>query len=82
METLPNFLEKAAEGVLRLQNIECKIRGAYVPDSVAAEAAALNLSTGRYIVIKVVAEKEGLTIEEAIALYGSTKINVLMKKLP
>ncbi len=82
VEDAAELLEKAAEGVLGLQNIECKIRSAYVPDSVAAEAAALNLSTGRYIVIKVVAEKEGLTIEEAIALYGSTKINVLMKSFP
>lgn len=82
VEDAAELLEKAAEGVLELQNVECKIRSAYVPDSVAAEAAALNLSTGRYIVIKVAAEKEGLTIEEAIALYGSTKINALMKSFP
>ena|GEM_PF-6356403 len=82
VEDAAELLEKAAEEVLEQQAIECEVRSAYVPDQVADEAAALGLSTGRYIILKVAAEQEALTLEEAIALYGSKKINELMKLFP
>ena len=82
LEDAAELLEKAAEEVLEQQSIDCKVRSAYVPDSLTVEAEALSLSTGRYIVMQVAAETEGLKLEETITLYGTMKINSLMKQFP
>jgi hypothetical protein len=82
IEDAAEILKKAAKEVLEQQAVECEVRSAYVPDQVAAEAAALDLSTGRYIILKVAADQKVITLDEAIALYGTSKISELMKLFP
>ena len=72
-------LEKAAEQALAGQSVECEVKSAYIPDEVAAAAAAYGLSAGRYVLLNYVAGIEAITVDEAIIKYGALKIGEMME---
>ncbi len=71
-------LKDTAEKTLEELKLECRIGTADVTSEDVAAAASLNISVGRYVLLKYIAAKEGITIEQAIATYGSMKIGELM----
>jgi len=78
-EETADALEKAAEDALAGQPVDCAVRTAYIPDDVAANAAAYGLSVGRYLVMDYIASAEASSIEETITKYDGFKIGELME---
>lgn len=71
-------LQECAKEVIRSCDVECNVRGANVTDDISTKAAELGLSAGRYMILNYIVEKEGITMEQAIQMYGSLKIGELM----
>jgi hypothetical protein len=74
-------LVKDTKKTMESLDIECEVKGAYASGETSQKAAALGLSSGRYIVMDNVAYKEGITVEEAAQKYSGYKMNELMKLL-
>lgn len=71
-------LREGAQDMLDDLALGCRIGTAEVSDEDIEAAKALGLSVGRYLLLQYIAGVDGITIEEAIAQYGSTKIGVLI----
>ena len=73
-------LQNAAKQVAEELGAEFEIKSAFVSDEVAAQAAAAGLSAGKYLLMQYVAQAEGITLEEAIANYGTVSIGELLSQ--
>ena len=77
-ENASEALKNAAKQTAEELGVEFEVESAFVTDDVAAQAAALGLSTGRYLLMQYIAKTEDITLEEAIAKYGTARIGELM----
>ncbi len=77
-ENASEALKSAAKQTAEELGVEFEVESAFVTDDVAAQAAALGLSTGRYLLMQYIAKTEDITLEEAIAKYGTARIGELM----
>lgn len=77
-EAAVEALEKAAQEALSGQAFDCAVRTAYIPDDVAKQAAEYDLSAGRYIIMKYIADTLESSIENVMTEYGDLKIGELM----
>ena len=71
---LCEFAQEALEG----RELNCRIGAVQVSDEDVAAAQAYGISVGRYLLFEYISQVDGLTMEEVIALYGTTKIGVLL----
>ncbi len=71
-------LNKTAKEALEGLGAECEVRTAYVSDEIAVQAAALGLSSGKYLLMQRIANSEAISLEDAIAQYGSKTMGELM----
>jgi hypothetical protein len=69
--------ERAQERIREMEMVCSVVSAAVSPDDVAA-AQALGLSVGRYLIITYIAEQEGITLEDAIALYSASNMTTLL----
>jgi nucleotide-binding universal stress UspA family protein len=79
-EDAAEALQNAARQVAEELGTELEIKSAFAPDDVAAQAAAAGLSAGKYLLLQYIAKTEGITLDEAIAQYGTAKISDLMNQ--
>ena len=63
---------------VREMDMACEVVSASVSPEDVEAAQALGMSVGRYLIIKYIAEQEGISLEDAIAAYGSTKMKNLL----
>lgn len=77
-EDMTKKLKATAQQTLEELKLECRIGTADVTPEDIAAATTLNLSVGRYLMLKYIAAVEKITIEQAITTYGSMKIGELM----
>ena len=79
-DDIADALMHAARQAAEEMGAGVEVMSALVSDEVAALAAAAGLSVGRYLLINYIAQAEGITLEEAIALYGAVPISVLLEQ--
>ena len=77
-DELASLLRQSARDAASLLDGELEIRTAFVTEEIASEAAALSMSSGRYLLMKHIAKAEGISLEEAIARYGQIAIGALL----
>ena len=70
-------LQQTAEQVALEQNIVFAIRTGQVSDEIIEAAAAAGLTPGKYLLMEYIAKQEGITLEEAVALYGTASVGEL-----
>ena len=75
---LAEALKKDAKEALKQLSVKCNVRTAGVSPEIASAAQKLGISSGRYLLLAHISGKENITIEEALAKYGSMKIAELM----
>ena len=75
---LAEGLKDRARERIREMDMACEVVSASVSPEDVEAAQALGMSVGRYLIIKYIAEQEGITLEDAIAAYGSTKMKDLL----
>ena len=78
-EELLENLKDAARQTLDGLGLECEVTTSYVEPEIVEEAKAVGLTPPRYLAIKYLAEKEGISFEEAKEKYGSLKMGALLK---
>ena len=78
---LANLQTTAADKLTTL-GITCDVVASAVEPEIAQTAKAAGITPGRYLLIKYLAERDGITIEQARDLYGSMKMKDLLKMIP
>jgi len=73
-------LEQSAINALETLQIECTVKSAVITQEISQTAASYGLSSGKYLILDYIASQEGITLEEAIAQYGSLRIAELMEQ--
>lgn len=81
-ETLLTNLQMSAADKLTTLGIACNIVASEVEPEVAQIARAAGITPGRYLLIKYLADRDGITIEQARDLYGKMKMKDLLKMIP
>lgn len=76
---LTENLKDVAADTLDTLDIKCNVASTVIASDIPAKAEALGISSGRYMIFDYIAKKEGTTIEEAIAKYGTLKISELLR---
>ena len=76
---LTDGLKHIAKKALKTLDVKCKIKAASISPDIAAKAEALGISAARYVLFDAIAKKESMTIEQAIAKYGTLKIAELVR---
>jgi hypothetical protein len=76
---LADSLKTITSDALDSLNINCNIKVANISSDVSSKAEALGISAGRYMIFDYISKKEGITIEQTIAKYGSLKVADLMR---
>ena len=77
-EGLAEELKDRVRERVREMDMACEVVSASVSPEDVEAAQALGMSVGRYLIIKYIAEQEGISLEDAIAAYGSTKMKDLL----
>lgn len=77
-ELLQNLQDTATQRLSEL-GLACDVVVSAVEDEITEEAKLSGLTPGRYLLLTYLAEKEGITLEEAKAKYGSLKMGKLVK---
>ena len=72
-------LRALARETLRTKGSDVDVDYTAIGADVSAKAATLGLPGGRYLMMAYVAQSQGITVEEAIAQYGSLKVRELMQ---
>ena len=75
---LAQSLREIARDYLRTLGKEYEVDSTSLGADVSAKADTLGLPGGRYIMMEYIAQQQGITVEEAIALYGGEKVKTLM----
>ncbi len=75
---LAEGLKERAQERIREMEMVCAVISAAVSQSDVAAAQALGLSVGRYLIIKYIAEQQGMTLEDAIAMYSTSHMMTLL----
>jgi|GEM_PF-1601337 len=78
-EELLTSLQDSATQRLTELGLACEVVVSTVEDETVDEAQLSGLTPGRYLLLKYLAEKEGITLEEAKEKYGSLKMGKLVK---
>lgn len=78
-EELMESLKDAARQTLDGLGLECEVTASCVEPEIVEEAKAAGLTPPRYLAIKYLAKKEGISFEEAKEKYGSMKMGALLK---
>ncbi len=78
-EELLSSLQDTATQRLTELGLVCDVVVSTVAEETVDEAQTSGLTPGRYMLLKYLAEKEGITLEEAKAKYGSLKMGKLVK---
>ena len=76
-EESTSALQQTAEQVALELNAIFEIRTGQVSDENAEAAAAAGLTPGKYLLMEYIAKQAGITLEEAVALYGTASIGEL-----
>ena len=77
-ELLQNLQDTATQRLTEL-GLACDVVVSAVEDEITEEAKLNGLTPGRYLLLSYLAEKEGITLEEAKAKYGSLKMGKMVK---
>ncbi len=78
-EELRQNLEETAAQRLTELGLVCDVVVSTVENEIVDEAKQIGLTPGRYLLLKYLAEKEGITLLEAKEKYGSLKMGKLVK---
>jgi hypothetical protein len=70
--------DTAAQRLTEL-GLDCEVVVSAVANSIDDEAKTYGLTPGRYLLLKYLAEQEGITLEQAAEKYGSLKMGKLVK---
>ncbi|HPJ02332.1 MAG TPA: hypothetical protein PKU80_05785 [Candidatus Limiplasma sp.] len=70
-------LQQTAEQVALELNAIFEIRTGQVSDEITEAAAAAGLTPGKYLLMEYIAKQAGITLEEAVALYGTASVGEL-----
>ena len=71
-------LADIAEAWMTQAGKDADVEVASLQEDVFIQAAQYSLSAGRYVMMRYIAQTQGITLDEAIAQYGSTDVNTLM----
>lgn len=80
-DELTASLKETAEQQIAELGLQCDVVVSAVTEDIADEAKASGLTPGRYLALSYLAGKEGITLDEAKAKYGSLKMGKLVKLL-
>lgn len=72
-------LRTIAKDYLKSLGKEYEVDSTSLGADVSAKAATLGLPGGRYKMMEYIAAQQGITVEEAVALYGSESVQTLMR---
>ncbi len=75
---LISSLQETASQRLNELGLTCDVLAAPVDNGIADEAQRYGLTPGRYMLLEKIAEKEGLTLEQAKEKYGALKMGKLV----
>jgi hypothetical protein len=78
---LVNIQSAASESLTGL-GITCDLVASAVEPDIAQTAKAAGITPGRYLLIKYLADRDGITVEEAWQKYGSMKMKELLNLIP
>lgn len=81
-DALLTKLQTTASDKLTALGITCDVVASAVEPGIAKTAKAVGITPGRYLLIKYLADRDGITVEDAWALYGSMKMKDLLKMVP
>lgn len=71
-------LRAIAKDYLKSLGRDYEVDSASLGADVIAKASTLGLPGGRYLMMEYIAAQQGITVEEAVALYGNEKVQTLM----
>ena len=77
-EVFTKGLADAAQAYLTQLGREADVGVTSLDADIFSQAAQLGLSAGRYVMLRFIAQTQGITLDEAIAQYGSIDVNTLM----
>jgi hypothetical protein len=80
-ELLANLRTTAIQSLTGL-GISCDIAASAVEPDIAHIAKAAGITPGKYLLIKYLADQDGITIEEARDIYGGMKMKELLALIP
>jgi len=78
---LVNIQSAATETLMGL-GITCDLVASAVEPDIAQTAKAAGITPGKYLLIQYLAEQDGITVEEAWAIYGGMKMKDLLAMVP
>ena len=76
-EETTQALQQTAEQVALDLNAKFEVLTGLVSEDISAAAEAAGLTPGKYLLMEYIAEQEGISLEDAIKLYGETPIGEL-----
>ncbi len=81
-EMLLERLQTTATDSLTDLGITCDVVTSSVQPQIAQAAKSAGITPGKYLLVKYLAERDGITIEEARDIYGDMKMKELLNMIP